>query len=252
MGADWVALSFVQRPEDIEELKALVAGRAWVMAKLEKPAAIESLDAIIAVSDGVMVARGDLGVERAPEDVPVLQKRIIRACRELGKPVVVATQMLESMISSPVPTRAEVSDVAGAIYDGVDAVMLSAESASGQYPVDAVSMMDRILQATERDPLQRVTMQAVQSYRADQDWFARFVEDMGYSVDKNNPAYIIKSSVLNDDYRDWCRDEHELQLSSKALANELTRRGFENFKSGVKSWRGIEKPVPQGPGGFVR
>jgi pyruvate kinase len=165
MGADWVALSFVQRPEDIEELKALVAGRAWVMAKLEKPAAIESLDAIIAVSDGVMVARGDLGVERAPEDVPVLQKRIIRACRELGKPVVVATQMLESMISSPVPTRAEVSDVAGAIYDGVDAVMLSAESASGQYPVAAVSMMDRILQATERDPLQRVTMQAVQSYR---------------------------------------------------------------------------------------
>lgn len=165
LGVDWVALSFVQRPEDIEEVKAIVAGRAWTMAKLEKPAAIDSLDAIIAASDGVMVARGDLGVECAPEDVPVIQKRIIRACREVGKPVVVATQMLESMISSPVPTRAEVSDVAGAIYDGADAVMLSAESASGIYPVAAVAMMDRIIRATEKDPLQRLTMQAVQSYR---------------------------------------------------------------------------------------
>ena len=165
LGVDWVALSFVQRPEDIEEVKAIVAGRAWTMAKLEKPAAIDSLEAIIVASDGVMVARGDLGVECAPEDVPVLQKRIIRACREIGKPVVVATQMLESMISSPVPTRAEVSDVAGAIYDGADAVMLSAESASGVYPVAAVTMMDRIIRATENDPLQRLTMQAVQSYR---------------------------------------------------------------------------------------
>lgn len=165
LGVDWIALSFVQRPADIEELKAIVDGRAWVMAKLEKPAAIDSLKEIITVSDGIMVARGDLGVECAPEDVPVLQKRIIRTCRELGKPVVVATQMLESMITSPVPTRAEVSDVAGAIYDGVDAVMLSAESASGDYPVQAVAMMDRILRATENDPLQQVTMQAVQSYR---------------------------------------------------------------------------------------
>ena len=151
LGVDWVALSFVQRPEDIEEIKALVAGRAWVMAKLEKPAAIESLEAIVEASDGVMVARGDLGVEKPPEDVPILQKRIIRVCREVGKPVVVATQMLESMISSPVPTRAEVSDVAGAIYDGVDAVMLSAESASGQYPVQAVSMMDQIGRASCRE-----------------------------------------------------------------------------------------------------
>jgi pyruvate kinase len=165
LGVDWVALSFVQRPADIEELKEIVNGRAWVMAKLEKPAAIDSLDEIVRVSDGVMVARGDLGVECAPEDVPGLQKRIIRQCREFGKPVVVATQMLESMIASPVPTRAEVSDVAGAIYDGVDAVMLSAESAAGSYPIEAVNMMDRILQATERDPLQQVTMQAVQAYR---------------------------------------------------------------------------------------
>lgn len=165
LGVDWVALSFVQRPQDIEQVKAIVGHRAWVMAKLEKPAAFDALDDIVAAADGVMVARGDLGVEKPPEDVPILQKRIIKVCREVGKPVVVATQMLESMISSPVPTRAEVSDVAGAVYDGVDAVMLSAESASGQYPVAAVAMMDRILRATEADPLQRVTMQAVQSQR---------------------------------------------------------------------------------------
>jgi pyruvate kinase len=165
LGVDWVALSFVQRAADIDELKSLVGGRAWVMAKLEKPAAIDSLHDIVEISDGIMVARGDLGVECAPQDVPVLQKRIIRVCRELGKPVVVATQMLESMIASPVPTRAEVSDVAGAIYDGVDAVMLSAESAAGSHPIEAVSMMNRILCATESDPLQKNTMQAVQAYR---------------------------------------------------------------------------------------
>ncbi len=165
IGVDWIALSFVQRPEDIHELKALVGNRAWVMAKLEKPSAIDSLEAIVASADGVMVARGDLGVELPPEEVPVLQKRIVRACREAGKPVIVATQMLESMITSPVPTRAEVSDVATAVYDGVDAVMLSAESASGQYPIEAVEMMNRILQSTERDPLQRITMDAVISRR---------------------------------------------------------------------------------------
>jgi pyruvate kinase len=130
IGVDWIALSFVQRPEDIAELKAIVGNRAWVMAKLEKPSAIDSLEAIVAAADGVMVARGDLGVELPPEDVPVIQKRIVRACRQAGKPVIVATQMLESMITSPVPTRAEVSDVATAVYEGVDAVMLSAESAS--------------------------------------------------------------------------------------------------------------------------
>ncbi len=160
LGVDWVALSFVQRTEDIAELRALVGDRAWIMAKLEKPSAIESLEAIVAASDGVMVARGDLGVELPPEEVPVLQKRIVRVCREAGKPVIVATQMLESMIASPVPTRAEVSDVATAVYDGVDAVMLSAESASGAYPIEAVNMMDRILQSTERDPIQRITMDA--------------------------------------------------------------------------------------------
>ena len=165
IGMDWIALSFVQRPEDIIELREIVGNRAWIMAKLEKPSAIDSLEAIVASSDGVMVARGDLGVELPPEEVPVLQKRIVRACREAGKPVIVATQMLESMITSPVPTRAEVSDVATAVYDGVDAVMLSAESASGAYPIEAVTMMDRILLSTEKDPLQRIMMEAVHSRR---------------------------------------------------------------------------------------
>ena len=160
LGVDWVALSFVQRPEDIEEARALIGDRAWIMAKLEKPAAIEHLEGIVARSDGVMVARGDLGVELPPEQVPQLQRRIVRACRRAGKPVVVATQMLESMVAAPVPTRAEVSDVANAIYDGVDAVMLSAESASGRHPLEAVAMMDRIVARVEADPAWREGLEA--------------------------------------------------------------------------------------------
>jgi pyruvate kinase len=160
LGVDWVALSFVQHAHDIAELKKLVAGRAAVMAKLEKPAAIEHLDEIIEQSDGIMVARGDLGVELPPEEVPPLQKRILAACRVLGRPAIVATQMLESMVHSPTPTRAEVSDVATAVYDGTDAVMLSAESASGDYPIEAVTIMDRILRSVEGDPLYRRLMNA--------------------------------------------------------------------------------------------
>ncbi len=160
LGADWVALSFVQRPEDVAEAKRLVQGRAGVLAKLEKPAAIEKLDEIIELVDAVMVARGDLGVEMPPELVPGLQKRIVRACRRAGKPVIVATQMLESMISAPAPTRAEASDVATAVYDGADAVMLSAETASGQYPVEAVSIMEKIIESVEHDPLYRPIMDA--------------------------------------------------------------------------------------------
>lgn len=152
-GVDWVALSFVQRPEDILEAQELIKGQAKIIAKLEKPMAIQHLREIIDLADGVMVARGDLGVEMAPEDVPSIQKRIIRQCREAGKPVIVATQMLDSMIMSPSPTRAEASDVATAIYDGVDAVMLSAESASGKYPEEAVSMMDRIIIRVEQDDI---------------------------------------------------------------------------------------------------
>jgi pyruvate kinase len=150
--ADWIALSFVQRPEDVAEARSLIGERAALLAKIEKPAAIDRLDDIIALADAVMVARGDLGVELPPERVPPLQNKIVACARQFGKPVVVATQMLESMVTSPTPTRAEVSDVATAIYDGADAVMLSAESATGQYPVEAVAMMDRIAHSAERDP----------------------------------------------------------------------------------------------------
>lgn len=160
LGVDWVALSFVQRPDDVREARALVDGRAWIMAKLEKPAAIDMLEEIVAVADGVMVARGDLGVELPPQQVPVLQRRIVHAARAAGRPVVVATQMLESMIAAPVPTRAEVSDVASAIYEGADAVMLSAESASGQYPVEAVAVMNSVIGEVERDPGWRAGLDA--------------------------------------------------------------------------------------------
>ncbi len=150
---DWVALSFVQRAEDVAEVKKIAGKRANVMAKIEKPQAIAKLDEIIAISDGIMVARGDLGVEMPIERVPGLQKTITRMARRLGKPVVVATQMLESMITSPVPTRAEVSDVATAVFEGADAVMLSAESASGQYPCEAVTMMNRIAETVEAEEI---------------------------------------------------------------------------------------------------
>ncbi len=152
LNLDWVAQSFVQQPEDVAELKALVQGRARLMVKLEKPSALDKLDAILEICDGVMVARGDLGVELPPEQVPVAQKKIIRRCRQFGKPVVVATHMLDSMVTAPVPTRAEASDVATAIYDGVDAVMLSAESAAGDYPVQSVKMMNNIINEVELDP----------------------------------------------------------------------------------------------------
>ncbi len=151
-GANYIGLSFVQRPEDVAEARALTAGRAWIMTKMEKPQAVENLDAILELSDAVMVARGDLGVELPPEEVPLVQKRIVRQARALGKPVVVATQMLESMISAPAPTRAEASDVATAVFDGADAVMLSAETAAGQYPFEAVNIMDRIIARVEQDP----------------------------------------------------------------------------------------------------
>lgn len=163
IGVDWIALSFVQRPDDIAEARKLIGGRAAVMTKLEKPAAIDQLIEIVEQSDAVMVARGDLGVELPPEDVPALQKRIVRACRLAGKPVVVATQMLDSMVNSPTPTRAEASDVATAVYDGADAVMLSAETAAGKYPKESVMMMERIIRRVEQDPLFRKLMDAERS-----------------------------------------------------------------------------------------
>lgn len=152
LGVDWVALSFVQRAADVQEARDLIWGRAAVLSKIEKPNAVERFEDILAASDGIMVARGDLGVELPVQNVPPIQKRLVRKCRAAGKPVIVATQMLESMIESPMPTRAEVSDVATAIYEGADAVMLSAESAAGQYPLEAVHTMDNVATEVELDP----------------------------------------------------------------------------------------------------
>jgi pyruvate kinase len=160
LGVDWLALSFVQRAADVIEARELARGRAAVLAKIEKPAAVTAFEEILEVSDGIMVARGDLGVELPVQAVPPIQKRLVRGCRRVGKPVIVATQMMESMISSPVPTRAEVSDVAQALYEGADAVMLSAESAAGDYPVEAVTTMHNVAVEVEKDPIYRQVIEA--------------------------------------------------------------------------------------------
>lgn len=163
LGVDWIALSFVQRPSDMIEARALIGEQAGLLAKIEKPSALDHIDDIVRLSDAVMVARGDLGVEIPPEEVPGRQKELVRLCRLAVKPVIVATQMLDSMVGAPTPTRAEASDVATAIYDGADAVMLSAESAAGQYPVEAVAMMDRIISRTEQDKAYRSIVTALRS-----------------------------------------------------------------------------------------
>ena len=169
IGIDWIALSFVQHAGDMASLRRIVGGRAAILAKIEKPAALNELEAILDVSDGLMVARGDLGVELAPEAVPVAQKQIVRAARRRGAPVIVATQMLESMISAPAPTRAEASDVAGGVYEGADALMLSAESAVGAYPREAVAIMDAIIRRVEADPSWPSLMRAEHGEDADED-----------------------------------------------------------------------------------
>ena len=167
LGVEWLALSFVQRVDDVYEARALANGRAAVLSKIEKPAAVEAFDEILNVSDGIMVARGDLGVELPVHAVPPIQKQLVRKCRAAAKPVIVATQMLESMIESPMPTRAEVSDVSGAIYEGTDAIMLSAESAAGDYPIEAVTTMANVAKEVEKDPTYRQVIEA--SRRADRD-----------------------------------------------------------------------------------
>jgi pyruvate kinase len=186
---DWVALSFVQRPEDLAEARKLIGGKAALLAKIEKPLALERLDEIIDMADAVMVARGDLGVELPPEAVPPAQKRIVEAARRAGKPVVVATQMLESMIVAPTPTRAEVSDVATAIYDGADAVMLSAESAAGSWPVESVAMMDRIGVSVEADPSHGARIQFTET-RADPTT-ADALSEAAYDIAKTVSAKAI-------------------------------------------------------------
>jgi pyruvate kinase len=163
LGVDWLALSFVQRPEDVYEARALANGRAAVLSKIEKPAAVTAFDEILRVSDGIMVARGDLGVELPVQAVPPIQKQLVRKCRAAAKPVIVATQMLESMIESPMPTRAEVSDVANSIYEGTDAIMLSAESAAGLFPIEAVTTMNNVAIEVERDPTYTAILEASRS-----------------------------------------------------------------------------------------
>ena len=184
-GVDWIALSFVQRPEDLAEARKLIGGKAALLAKIEKPQAIDRLEEIVEACDGVMVARGDLGVELPPESVPPLQKRIIEVSRRLGRPVVVATQMLESMITSPSPTRAEVSDVATAIYDGADAIMLSAESAAGAWPTESVAMMNAIGEAVERDPTHgdRIHFTVIRSDPTTADALSEAAKNIAKTVD---------------------------------------------------------------------
>ncbi len=184
-GVDWIALSFVQRPEDLMEARRLIGGKAALLAKIEKPAAIDRLEEIVEQCDGVMVARGDLGVELPPQNVPPLQKRIVETARRQGRPVVVATQMLESMITSPSPTRAEVSDVATAIYDGADAVMLSAESAAGQWPVQSVAMMNAIGESVEADPMHgdRIHFTVIRSDPTTADAISEAAKQIAATVD---------------------------------------------------------------------
>ncbi len=189
LGVDWLALSFVQRPEDMIEARALANDRAALVAKIEKPAAVKAFEAILAVSDGIMVARGDLGVELPVHSVPPIQKRLVRLARAAAKPVIVATQMLESMIESPVPTRAEVSDVATAIYEGADAVMLSAESAAGQYPIEAVRTMDNVARSVETENPYREVIEA--SRRVTRESVADAIVSAAREIAESTPVRAI-------------------------------------------------------------
>ena len=221
--ADYIALSFVQRPDDVAEARALIGDKAALMVKIEKPAAIDALEDILALADAVMVARGDLGVELPPEGVPPLQKRIVARARELGKPVVVATQMLESMINSPTPTRAEVSDVANAIYDGADAVMLSAESAAGQYPVEAVEMMDRIARSVEGDSAyaERVHFTATPAEPTTADALA---ESAGQIVDTIDVRAMVCFTSSGSTARRIARERSKVPLLAMSPSLSTARR----------------------------
>jgi pyruvate kinase len=222
-GVDWIALSFVQRPEDLMEARRLIGGKAALLAKIEKPAAIDRLEEIVEQCDGVMVARGDLGVELPPQEVPPLQKRIVETARRLGRPVVVATQMLESMITSPSPTRAEVSDVATAIYDGADAVMLSAESAAGQWPVESVAMMNAIGEAVERDPMHgdRIHFTVIRSDPTTADAIAESAKTIAATVDAKA---IICFTVSGSTARRVARERPSVPLMVLTPKLETARR----------------------------
>ncbi|MES2753663.1 MAG: pyruvate kinase [Pseudomonadota bacterium] len=222
-GVDWVALSFVQRPEDLMEARRLIGGKAALLAKIEKPAAIDRLEEIVEQCDGVMVARGDLGVELPPQTVPPLQKRIVETARRLGRPVVVATQMLESMITSPSPTRAEVSDVATAIYDGADAIMLSAESAAGEWPVQSVAMMNAIGEAVENDPSHgdRIHFTVIRSDPTTADALAEAAKTIAATVDA---AAIICFTSSGSTARRVARERPSVPLMVLTPKLETARR----------------------------
>ncbi|WP_010160914.1 MULTISPECIES: pyruvate kinase [unclassified Sphingomonas] len=222
-GVDWIALSFVQRPEDLAEARKLIGGKTALLAKIEKPSAIERLEEIVEACDGVMVARGDLGVELPPESVPPLQKRIIEVSRRLGRPVVVATQMLESMISSPSPTRAEVSDVATAIYDGADAIMLSAESAAGAWPKESVAMMNAIGEAVEKDPTHgdRIHFTQIHSDPTTADALAEAAKNIAHTVDA---AAIICFTASGSTARRVARERPGVPLMVLTPNIETARR----------------------------
>jgi pyruvate kinase len=222
MGVDWVALSFVQKAEDMAELKRLVNGKAACLAKIEKPAALTELAAILDYSDGVMVARGDLGVELDPEDVPVAQKLILRMARQRGVPAIVATQMLESMTSAPAPTRAEASDVANAVYEGADALMLSAETASGDYPLESVAMMNRIMERVENDPLWPGLMDAEHAGMDEHDVDA-LVAAARKAADASSTACMVVFTTLGGTARRMAR-ERPLQPILALTPNPDTAR----------------------------
>ncbi len=223
IGVDWVALSFVQKAEDMAELKQLVKGRAACLAKIEKPQALAQLDSILDYCDGVMVARGDLGVELEPEEVPVAQKMIIRAARQRGVPVIVATQMLESMTASPAPTRAEASDVANAAYEGADALMLSAETASGQYPLESVAVMSRIIERVESDPLWPGLMDAEHAGMDDFDADA-LVAAAGKAAQAQSTACIVVFTTLGGTARRMARERPLLPVLALTPNPDTARR----------------------------
>lgn len=223
IGVDWVALSFVQKAEDMAELKQLVKGRAACLAKIEKPQALASLDSILDYCDGVMVARGDLGVELDPEEVPVAQKQIIRAARQRGVPVIVATQMLESMTSAPAPTRAEASDVANAVYEGADALMLSAETASGDYPLESVAIMNRIMERVEADPLWPSLMDAEHAGMDDFDADA-LVAAARKAAEAQSTACVVVFTTLGGTARRMSRERPLQPILAITPKPETARR----------------------------
>lgn len=223
IGVDWIAQSFVQKPEDVAEAKKLISGRAGLIAKIEKPAALDHFDQILDLADAIMLARGDLGVEIPPEEVPVTQKKIVRQVRRAAKPIIVATQMLESMIENPAPTRAEASDVATAVYDGADAVMLSAETAIGKYPLEAVSIMNRICQHTENDDTYRRIIEA-DEYEADEDASDAITVSAFYVAKSVHAACIVNYTTSGSTALRTARQRPPVPVMCLTQNNEVARR----------------------------